>query len=145
MKKLLGLMLLLLLLTACIGGNDPVTSDGPETPPIQEDSNAIGATQVVDGIEFSKMVLKLEGETTTVTFTVRNTKSEAVFLSILGYEFFNEDEAFIFSTQVGGQELAAGESWEYSNEIGVDITHAATVKFEVTLEPVQAATLPVEE
>ena len=134
MKKLLYLVACMLLLTGCVGGEEPAQTNEPGSPPIEQ-KRGIGDTQIVEGVEFSEMKLEKVDGSTILTMNVKNTTNEAINLSILGYEFFNEEDVFVFGSQVVGQELAAGETWIYTDKIEFDLSYVVSVKFEVNLLP----------
>ena len=134
MKKIIGILICLLLVVTACGKSD--TPEGPKTPPPEIPNSSIEATQVIEGIEFSGMTLESDGDSTKITINVRNTTGAPLFLSIFGFELVNDDDAFIYGTQVGGKELEPGEKWLWENTIELDVTHATNVKFEVSTQPI---------
>ena len=146
MKKIIGLMICMLLLsTACVKNDNGGSGDSPTPPQNTPSSNEIGGIQVVDGVEFSGMKLDVEGETTNITLNIRNISNSPINLSVFEIELFNDEGALAFGIQVGGQIIPAGETWEWTTNVGLPLDHAETVGYKVTLGEIPTDTIVPEE
>ena len=141
-KKLVLLVILCFILTGCSGGDN---SNQENESIIRNDGlSELKTAQTVEGIEFSNLKLVVEGDSTLITMSIKNTTTEAVNLAFIGYEFFDSEDTFVWSTQVAGKELTAGENWSYSNKAPFDITNAVYVRYEAFLESFTEEAVPIE-